>query len=253
MKNDIGNYAEHAQFWDWGGYDRTPEHEHWYKYAKKYGSRVLIPMCALGETGAYMAERGMEVTAFDVTPEMISEGKKRFGHIQGLTLLEGDVCDFKFDMEPADFSFATDFGHLHTPEDVKKALRCIAAHLRKGGCFVLETSLRTSNDKSFETEERTFEPFSQVYPGIKVWKTSRDREDAELGRHYIYQTFFAEYGDGHVESFKHEFYLQSYTYEEWLSAFSESGFDIAGEYIDRELKTWNSGGENFRIFELVKR
>ena len=33
MANDIGNYARHAKYWDWGGYDRSEEHEHWLKYA----------------------------------------------------------------------------------------------------------------------------------------------------------------------------------------------------------------------------
>ena len=53
MTNDIGNYARHAQYWDWGGYDRTGEHEHWRGYAAKYSKNVLIPMCTWVETGAY--------------------------------------------------------------------------------------------------------------------------------------------------------------------------------------------------------
>ncbi len=32
-------------------------------------------MCALGQTGAYMAQKGFSVTAFDITKEMIDEGK----------------------------------------------------------------------------------------------------------------------------------------------------------------------------------
>jgi len=32
MANGIGNYARHAKYWDWGGYDRTEEHEHWLKF-----------------------------------------------------------------------------------------------------------------------------------------------------------------------------------------------------------------------------
>ena len=57
MINDIGNYARHAQYWDWGGHDRSAEHEYWLNYAVQYGKNVLIPMCAWGETGAHMAER----------------------------------------------------------------------------------------------------------------------------------------------------------------------------------------------------
>ncbi len=249
----LGNYAMHARFWDWGGVDRTPEFEYWYGYALKYGKRVLIPMCALGEAGAYMARRGMEVTAFDLTPEMIDEGKKRFGAVEGLTLLVGDVCDFRFDIPPADFAYCTDFGHLHTLNDLKRALRCIAAHLRRGGGLVVETALRTASDRSYETEERRFEPMAQVYPGLQVWKTGRDREDAETGRHYIFQTFYTEDESRNVRSFRHEFYLQSYTYEEWRGAFDESGFDVAAEYVSRDLVTWQSGSKGFRIFELTRR
>lgn len=46
--------------------------------------KVLIPMCALGQTGAYMAQKGFFVTAFDITKEMIDEGKKRFGSVENL-------------------------------------------------------------------------------------------------------------------------------------------------------------------------
>jgi len=63
MRGITGDYAKHAQYWDWSGHDRTPEDAYWYRYATRYGNNVLIPMCALGETGAYMAERGMDVAA----------------------------------------------------------------------------------------------------------------------------------------------------------------------------------------------
>lgn len=249
--NDIGNYAAHAKYWDWGGIDRTPEHEYWLRYAKKYGDKVLIPMCALGETGAYMAERGLTVTAFDLTEEMITEGKKRFGHIPNLQLLTGNVCDFKFEIEPADFAFCTDFGHIHSLEDSARALRRVCEHLRTGGCFVLETNIRNPEEKSWSSEVRTFEPQKQVYPDIKVWKTGGGHYDAETGQHHISQTFYIEHADGTVESFPHEFALQRFTRDEWLSAIATSGFGIKGEYSNRELSTWNSG-DGLLVFELVK-
>jgi len=121
MANHIGNYAKHARFWDWSGHNRTQEHEYWLKHACKYGNNVLIPMCALGETGAYMAQKGMNVYSFDITPEMIIESKKRFGGIPGLQFFEGDVTNFRFDIPPADFCYCTDFGHISTIEDIKKS------------------------------------------------------------------------------------------------------------------------------------
>ena len=252
MANDIGNYARHAKYWDWGGYDRSEEHEYWRKYASKYGKNVLIPMCAWGETGAYMARRGMSVTAFDITPEMVAEGKKRFGGVPGLWLCEGDVRDFRFDIEPADFCFCMDFGHILAIEDVKKALVCINNHLRGGGCLVIETGLRVPGEKSDYHPLKTFQPLKQIYPGIKVWKTGDTRNDAETGRCYISQTFYAEYDNGNTESFGHAFYLQGYYREEWLASFKECGFDVTGEYSSREVESWQSGGDKFRIFEVVK-
>jgi len=154
MSNDIGDYARHARYWDWSRHDRAPEDEYWYRYAKRYGNNALIPMCAWGETGAYMARRGMSVTAFDITPEMIAEGKKHLGDVPGLRLLVGDVTDFHFDIPPADFCFSVDFGCIHTIEEVKKAFICIGNHLRQGGGLVIETTLppkESSRDSSVQT------------------------------------------------------------------------------------------------------
>ena len=244
-----GNYARHAQYWDWGGIDRAPEHDYWYNYAIKYGNNILIPMCALGETGVYMAERGLNVTAFDITPEMIAEGKNRFGHVPGLRLHVGDVCNFSFDIPSADFCFCTDFGHLLTIQDVKKALTCIHNHMRDGGGLVIETGLRMPGTKPNSTPLQTYHPKQQIYPGLKVWKTGQTRTEADTGHHYISQTFYAQDASGHVDSFSHEFCLRLYTREAWLEAFEECGFMLTGEYTSREGESWQSGGSGYRIFE----
>ncbi|MCL2420526.1 MAG: class I SAM-dependent methyltransferase [Defluviitaleaceae bacterium] len=200
-----------------------------------------------------MAEHGLNVTAFDITPEMIAEGKKRFDNVPGLQYFEGDVREFSFDIEPVDFCYSTDFGHILTLEDVKKALSCIRNHLRDGGGLVIETNLRMPDDKSVCHAPRTFHPVKQVYSNLKVWKTGGSRSEAETGRFYITQTFYAEDEQGNVESFNHAFYLQSYTRNEWLEAFAECGFQLTGEYSSRKLESWQSGGDGFCIFEAVKR
>ncbi|MCL2406801.1 MAG: class I SAM-dependent methyltransferase [Defluviitaleaceae bacterium] len=252
MSNDIGNYARHARYWNWGGMDRTAEYSFWHRYAERYGKSVLIPMCAWGETGAYMAERGYNVTAFDITPEMIAEGKKRFGNVQGLSLFEGDVRDFSFDTPPMDFCFGTDFGHILTIEDMKNAFSCINRHLRIGGGLVIETSVRTIDDKSNLIPTQIWYPTKQIYPDIMVWKTGETRNDAESGRCYISQVFYAEDNSGNVESFDHSFYLQGYYRDEWLDAFEECGFGVRNEYGCRNFRPWENESGVLGIFEVVK-
>ena len=250
MTNNIGDYTKHAQYWDWSGNDRTPEDEYCYNYAKRYGNNVLIPMCAWGETGAYMAERGMDVTAFDITPEMIAEGKKRFGGIPGLRLFVGDATGFRFDIPPVDFCYSVDFEVLHTIEDVRKAFVCIRDHMRAGGGLVIEAFLPPKESRDWPLQ--TYMPFRQVYPGKKVWKTGSGHDEAETGRRYISQTFYIEDENGDAENFGHSFYMQCYSRDEWLAAFKECGFDVAGEYENREGLSWKSGSDDFIMFEAVR-
>lgn len=252
MKDSIGNYAAHAAYWDWDGWNHQAEHDYWLQYAARYGRNVLIPMCALGETGAYLARSGFSVTAFDITPEMVAEGRRRFGDTPGLRILKGDVRSFHLDGPPADFCFSTDFEHLSTLEDVKRALVCINSHLRDGGGLVLETTLRQAGEESFAAPVQTFYPENQVYPGKMVWKTGGARYDAETGRFHIAQTFFAQDEDGETDSFDHSFALQRYFREEWLEAFAECGFEVVGEARSRAVESWQSG-EGFCSFEMKKR
>lgn len=197
-----------------------------------------------------MAQRGMIVTAFDITPEMIMEGKKRFGDLQGLKLLVGDATDFRFNIQPVDFCFGVDFELLHSIEDIKKAFSCINNHMRDGGGFVIEAILPPNESDSWPLQ--TYMPVRQVYTGKKVWKTGNGHNDAETGRRYISQTFHIEYENGDTENFDHSFYMQCYSREEWLGAFKDCGFDVVGEYKDHELESWKSGSDKFIIFEAVK-
>jgi len=247
MSSDMGNYAQHARFWDWSGHDRTEEEDYWLKYAAKYGKNVLIPMCAWGETGAYMAQRGCCVTAFDITPEMIAEGKQRFGNLPGLTLAEGDVTDFQFDIPPVDFCFSMDFEVLPTMEDIKKALACIHRHLRVGGGLVISAQLPPKKSDSWPLN--TYLPLKQMYPGMKVWKTGSGHNDAKTGRRYIAQTFYAEHEDGETERFDHSFYLQCHSRRRWRAALKACGFDIVKQG-SRELNTGYGGGN---VIEAIKK
>mgnify|MGYP001026245295 FL=1 len=181
----IDDYRKHAVVWDWDGFDNSLEYEYWCKYAKHYGNKVLIPMCALGQTGAYMAQKGFSVTAFDITKEMIDEGKKRFGSVENLSLKIADICNLHLGESDFDFCFiATQDLHLLSDfKMVKKAFRSLASHLREGGGLSLELVLPSS--ESFELPKQTFYPQVPNYTDKKVWKESKNRYDAFTKRLHI--------------------------------------------------------------------
>lgn len=245
------DYAKHAAVWDWDGYDNSAEYDDWCGYAERYGKKVLIPMCALGQVGAYMAERGFFVTAFDLTEQMIEEAEKRFGSVGNLTLRIADVSNFRFEEKAFDFCFiaSQDLHLLHDIGMVKRAFSSIAAHLRKGGCFALELIL--PSPVSCQYPMRTFYPRVPNYPDKKVWKEGCGRYDAAEKRHYIDQTVYIQNQAG-TESFRYSVALQYWDRQEILNALYDAGLLVIGEYGGRRKEPRTPENPEWFV-ETVKR
>ena len=189
-------------------------------------------MCALGQTGAYMAQKGFFVTAFDITKEMIDEGKKRFGSVENLSLKIADICNLHLGESDFDFCFiATQDLHLLSDfKMVKKAFRSLASHLREGGGLSLELVLPSS--ESFELPKQTFYPQVPNYTDKKVWKESKNRYDAFTKRLHIDQIVYIQDEKG-ITSFPYSVTLQYYEQDEIRSALKDAGFMITGEFQNR--------------------
>ena len=246
----IEDYAKHAAIWDWDGFDNSEEYNYWRKYAEQYGKKVLIPMCALGQIGAYMANSGFHVTAFDITKEMINEGKKRFNTVPNLDLRVADICDFDFPEKGFDFCFiATQDLHLLTNiEMVRKAFKSISGHLRKGACIALELVL--PKFESYECPVRIFHPRVPNYIDKNIWKESKNRYDSISKKQYIEQIVYIQDNKG-IESFNYSVVLQYFERDEILQALSYAGFSVIGEYTDRNKSHWTMSDKDWLI-EAIK-
>jgi len=244
----VGNYKEHAAIWDWDGYNNNEENIFWYNWAKKYGKNVLIPMCALGEKGVYMAENGLNVTAFDITHEMVIEGNKRYGNIQNLKIIYGDIRNFQFNIDPIDFVFVLDIQHLLNISDIKNAFISINKHMRKGGCFVIEMDLPSK--KSFNWKNKFYYPRKIKYNDKKIWKKGDGYYDPNTKQTHIYQKVFVENKEG-IKNFEHKFILQSYDRKEIHEVLIYEGFKIKNEYSDHNFSKYC--GENKILIEAIKK
>jgi SAM-dependent methyltransferase len=155
----MNDYQKQALVWDWDDFDDSPEYEYWRSYAEQYGNKVLLPMCAHGKAGAYLAESGLDVTAFDITPEMIAEGQKRYGSVLGFNLVVADITTLNLKDKNYDCIFVAGYGDLHlllNIETVEKAFCSIYSHLRDGGCLALELTLPSAESWSYPKQE--FQP-----------------------------------------------------------------------------------------------
>ena len=213
--------------------------------------KVLIPMCALGQTGAYMAQKGFFVTAFDITKEMIDEGKKRFGSVENLSLKIADICNLHLGESDFDFCFiATQDLHLLSDfKMVKKAFRSLASHLREGGGLSLELVLPSS--ESFELPKQTFYPQVPNYTDKKVWKESKNRYDAFTKRLHIDQIVYIQDEKG-ITSFPYSVTLLYYEQDEIRSALKDAGFMITGEFQNRNKELWTTESNEW-IIEAIKK
>jgi len=213
--------------------------------------KVLIPMCALGQTGAYMAQKGFFVTAFDITKEMIDEGKKRFGSVENLSLKIADICNLHLGESDFDFCFiATQDLHLLSDfKMVKVAFRSLASHLREGGGLSLELVLPSS--ESFELPKQTFYPQVPNYTDKKVWKESKNRYDAFTKRLHIDQIVYIQDEKG-ITSFPYSVTLQYYEQDEIRSALKDAGFMITGEFQNRNKELWTTESSEW-IIESIKK
>ena len=245
----MGNYAKHAPIWDWSGYDRTNEFEFWYKLAKSYGESALSVMSAIGETGAYLAERGLRVTALDYTEEMIKEGKKRYSSLQNLTFIQADARNYELACT-YDFAFigSTDLHHMLNEQDVKKVLTTIKKHLRDGGGLGLE--LWYASARSWQSKKNKFEPLKQK-ENQKVWKEGSTSYNAESKRVKISQEVYVQKNDT-TEQFTHEFEMQLYSKEHMLQMLNACGFELVAEYGSYNFDPFNENSKQWLIELKVK-
>ena len=244
------SYSKHAVVWDWDGYNRSEEFDFWCKMSDKYGKNVLSAMGALGQAGAYMAEKGYQVTVIDYTKEMIDEGRKRYGDLDFLSFSCADICNFDIAKKDYDFCFigSGDLHLLNGIKDVKMALKNINIHLRLGGGLGVE--LWTASDSSWSAPRRKFEPRVPKNDGPRVWKEGGVTYDGITKRNNISQTVFID-NNGTIESFEYDICLQLYDRDVLLNAFYESGFEIVGEYCNYNYDKWNSESNSW-IIELKK-
>ena len=103
--------------------------------APKPGQRILDLAAGTGASSVALARSGAEVTAGDFSPGMISEGRRRHGHVPNVTFVQADAMALPF----ADDSFdavTISFG-LRNVNDPRLALREMLRVTAPGGRLVV--------------------------------------------------------------------------------------------------------------------
>ncbi len=108
--------------------------------AAQYPGPVLELGAGTGRIAIPLAKRGSSVTAVDPSNSMLETGKKKALE-EGLTIdwVEDDFRSYRPPI-PQSLIFVANnsFLHLHTRDDIERALGCVRESLAEGGCFAFD-------------------------------------------------------------------------------------------------------------------
>ncbi len=219
-------YALRAQTIDYFFPERDDEIDFWAQLAEEYGEDILHLMCGTAEVSIGLAKKGFDVTALDLTEEMIyvAEDKIEKEEVE-IDLVNEDARYFNMN-ERFDFAFVStgDFHHFRDREDIDSFLAKAYAHLNPDGGLALE--LFQLPDEDFQRDQKEFDPLRAPPEHIDVWKTNKSSYDSDTKMLEIKEELFVDKRDeGKVNTVEYEIQLRLFSKEEIRDILKEAGFE----------------------------
>ncbi|WP_426188419.1 class I SAM-dependent methyltransferase [Microbacterium sp. TWP3-1-2b2] len=141
--------------------------------APKRGERILDLAAGTASSSASLAMSGAEVVAADFSPGMLTEGKRRHGHLKNLSFVEADAMNLPFADD--EFDAVTMSYGLRNVQQPKKALAELLRVTKPGGRLVVN-EFSTPPGKVFRGLYRFYN--AQVLPRVaRVAGTNSDAYD----------------------------------------------------------------------------
>ncbi|WP_298865924.1 class I SAM-dependent methyltransferase [uncultured Microbacterium sp.] len=141
--------------------------------APKRGERILDLAAGTASSSASLAGSGAQVVAADFSPGMLTEGRRRHGHLPNITFVQADATDLPFGDE--EFDAVTMSYGLRNVQQPKKALAELFRVTRPGGRMVIN-EFSTPPGKLFRGLYRFYN--AQVLPKVaRIAGTNGDAYD----------------------------------------------------------------------------
>jgi SAM-dependent methyltransferase len=192
-------------------------------------AKILDLCCGYGRHSIELAQRGLEVTGYDLSDFFI-EKAKRDSADSGLEIefVKGDMRKLPFDKEfDAVVNIFTSFGFFDKESDDFKVTKGVSRALKKGGLFLLDLKNREYLIRNFQRKRwRQQEDFIMLEDNFFDLFTSR----WELTR-----TLLFENGRKKENSFS----LRMYTFTEILNLLKKSGFILESVYGDFDFREYS--------------
>ncbi|WP_162297850.1 class I SAM-dependent DNA methyltransferase [Halalkalibacillus sediminis] len=207
--------------------------------------KILDVGCGTGEIAIRLVNQGFNVSAFDLSNEMISRAKSKCPEgrihffqddVRSLSLAE------KFDTV---YSFCDVVNYLNDKKDVKIAFQKIYDHLNEGGTFIFD-----AHSPSYIKKLLSDHIYSEVADEYSyVWFCEQGRSELEV-IHDL--TFFLQEKDGRYQRFDEVHTQRTFLQEEFKNFLNEVGFNKVSYYYDFSTVE-NNDDEASRIFFICQK
>lgn len=140
------------------------------------GARVLDLACGYGRHAIPLAERGYDLTGYDLSPVFLDRAR-RDAAARGVAVRwrRGDMRELPFDGEfAAVTNLFTAFGYFEDPEDDLRTLCGVRDALEPGGRFLLETLHRDALPARFREKIADKTPNGTIVLHEYDWDLARD-------------------------------------------------------------------------------
>lgn len=216
-------------------YDKTIDinYEKWMKFVAQYfnskeitlrGKKLLELGCGTGNMTLKLKELGLEITALDLSNEMLGAAmEKALKKRCKILFVNQNIINFninkKFDFV---FSFCDGYNYITTLEDLINSFNRVYVHLNSGGYFLFDIS--TANKLKNKIGNNTF---TQNHEELcYIWDNYLEEDILEM-----YITFFVKEG-GLYRQFKEHHIQRAWDSDYLIKALGKAGFVDVEIYDD---------------------
>lgn len=207
---------------------------------------VLELGCGTGSMAIELAQRGYEMIALDMAPEMLSRAYEKAKEKQAdILFLNQDMREFElYGTVDAVLCLLDSLNYMSSIKDIRKVFRLVHNYLNPGGLFIFDLnspyklSNVLGNETFYELDDQTAWIWTNTYDPKKR-STTFDL------------TFFVKNEDGLYERFEETHKERAFEREEIAGALEECGLTLLGDY--GELKFQKPRKNEERIFYVAQK
>lgn len=222
------NYATFAEYYDELDIVKEGSNKIIGKLLKKYKVKTVLDMtCGTGVQVEYLFKKGYQITASDLSKEMLDIAKKKCPNID---FHQGDIRIAKYGEFDAVITIFNAIGHL-SKKDFEKAIKNIFNNLNKKGIYIFDIFNLDFMKKNFINHE--FIDVAKEIKNMKAVRFNNNKLDFEKGIMHINQKTLIQQGKDKIKSIKEEWDMQIYSSEELKEILKRNGCEVL-EFLDME-------------------